>query len=164
MLSLHGSATGGIPKLDHEHYMSQAIAAAQHAPRRPFGTVIVDAGEDRVVEVGWNRSQRNPTWHGEIDAINRLWAKSPPAAPGRLVLYTTAEPCVMCQGAIIWAGIDAVVFGTSVATLTGLGWDQFQFSAAEVIAGSHRPRIGLVGGVLETQCDELFRQATRCGS
>ena len=34
--------------------------------------------------------------------------------PSQLVLYTTAEPCPMCQGAISWSGIGTVVSGTSI--------------------------------------------------
>jgi tRNA(Arg) A34 adenosine deaminase TadA len=29
----------------------------------------------------------------------------------RCTLYTSAEPCAMCAGAIYWAGIGRVVFG-----------------------------------------------------
>lgn len=161
MLSLDGEQWEGIPKLDHEHFMTRAIAAAQQAPRRPFGAVIVDSRNAQVVSTGCNRATQNPTWHGEIDAMNRLWEGGPVPEPESLVLYTTAEPCVMCQGAIVLSGIGTVVFGTSVATLKRLGWKQFDLSAAEVAAKSYRPAMRIVGGVLEPQCDELFFTARK---
>ena len=111
-------------ELDHECHMRRAIALAGNDPGLPFGAVIVRRDTGEVVAEGWNRSSLNPTWHGEIDAINHLAATSAVGDGSRLVLYTTAEPCPMCQGAILWAGIGAVVFGTSIRFLKENGWQQ----------------------------------------
>ena len=62
-----------------------------------------------MVAEGWNRSSVNPTWHGEIDAINRLIDGQAAFDGRKFALYTTAEPCPMCQGAILWMGIETVV-------------------------------------------------------
>ena len=35
----------------------------------------------------------------------------------RCTLYTSAEPCAMCAGAIYWAGIGRVVYGQSEKSL-----------------------------------------------
>jgi tRNA(Arg) A34 adenosine deaminase TadA len=83
----------------------------------------------KIVAEGWNKSLTNPTWHGEIDAINQL-AKSQAEHEGQdLVLYTTAEPCPMCQGAILWSGIETVVYGTSIRFLQSQGWRQIDILA-----------------------------------
>ena len=143
--------------VNHTQYMKLAIDAALNAPKRPFGTVIVDRSTNEVICRGWNRSDENPILHGEIDAINQLSAQ-PQRDPSSLLLYTTAEPCVMCQGAILWAGICHVAYGTKATTLADLGWRQFDISAAEV---THRSFASceLTGGVLEAECDHLFRDA-----
>ena len=62
-------------------------------PDVPFGALIVDRRTGEVVAEGWNKSSTNPTWHGEIDAINRLAELQPEFDGNQLVLYTTAEPC-----------------------------------------------------------------------
>jgi tRNA(adenine34) deaminase len=81
----------------------------------------------------------------------------------RLCLYTTAEPCCMCQGAILWAGIRRVVFGTSIETLRKLGWRQIEIPAAEVVRRTPLAQCELIGAVLERECDDLFRAALeRC--
>ena len=103
----------------------------------------------------------NPTLHGEIDAINRLVAVAPGTDGSRLVLYTTAEPCPMCQGAILWAGIGAVVFGSSIRFLLDIGWRQIDIPAAEVVHRSLGWRCAVSGGVLEAECNELFLTAAR---
>jgi len=148
-------------ELDHERHMRQAIALADHVPDRPFGAVIVDCESGEVVAEGWNRSDDNPTLHGEIDAINRLVAAAAGTVGSRLALYTTAEPCPMCQGAILWAGIGAVVFGTSIRFLIDTGWRQIDIPAEEVVRRSLGWRCEVTGGVLEAECNELFLTASR---
>ena len=146
---------------DHERYMWRAIALASNALDRPFGAVIVDRETGEVVAEGWNRSDDNPTLHGEIDAINRLVLAAPGIDGSRIVLYTTAEPCPMCQGAILWAGIGAVVFGSSIRFLMDIGWKQIDIPAAEVVRRSPGWRCTVTGGVLEAECNELFLTAAR---
>ena len=135
-----------------------AIDAARQVPELPFGAVLVDSRSGEIVARGHNRSGENPTFHGEIDVINRLAAR---AGRGEidwsaLVLYTTAEPCPMCQGAIEWAGIGNVVYGTSIETLQRLGWWQIDIRADEVIRRTPFRETRITGGVLEADCDALF--------
>ena len=142
---------------DHERHMLRAIALTAHVPDRPFAAVIVDSVTDRILAEGWNKSDYNPILHGEIDAINSLVASVAQIEDRRLVLYSTAEPCPMCQGAILWTGIETVVFGTSIRFLSDLGWRQIEIPADEVARRSSGLRCNVVGGVLETECNRLFR-------
>ena len=109
---------------------------------------------------GWNKSSVNPTWHGEIDAINRLAESQAGFDGSQLVLYTTAEPCPMCQGAILWTGIKTVVYGTSIRLLQSLGWRQIDILAEEVVRRSPSWRCTVIGGVLERECNALFEAAS----
>jgi tRNA(Arg) A34 adenosine deaminase TadA len=77
----------------------------------------------------------------------------------RLVLYTTAEPCPMCMAAILWSGIGEVVYGTSITMLIALGWPQVVLRAEEIATRANFAACALVCGVLEAECDELFRTA-----
>ena len=141
--------------------MRLAIAAARRSPHAPFGALLVDASTGEVVAEGVNRWRENPTWHGEIDAINRCASGRPGIAWSGLTLYTTAEPCCMCQGAILWAGIQEVIFGTSIRTLIRLGWRQIDIAAEEVVRRSDVSRCLITGGLLEAECDALFESAGR---
>ncbi|MGV3518401.1 nucleoside deaminase [Luteitalea sp.] len=143
----------------HEVHMRRAIEAARRVPDLPFGAVIVDRETQTVVAEGWNRSALNPTWHGEIDAINRLASTQPKFDGRRLALYTTAEPCPMCQGAILWAGIETVVFGSSIRFLQAHDWKQIDILAEEVTRRSPGWRCTILGGVLEAECNALFLAA-----
>jgi tRNA(Arg) A34 adenosine deaminase TadA len=143
--------------LDHERFMRLAIAEARHAPDLPFGSVIVDGSDSRVVATGHNRWRESPTFHGEIDAINRCAAEHPGIDWTRLALYTTAESCPMCQSAIVWAGIGLTVYGSALPYLTSLGWSLIDIRAQEVIRRAAFRQCALIGGVLEEECNALYR-------
>ena len=148
-----------MSNLDHESYMRRSIELAGNVPDLPFGAVIVDRDSGKILAEGWNKSSINPTWHGEIDVINQLVLSDPRIDGRKLVLYTTAEPCPMCQGAILWTGIETVVFGTSIRSLQRLGWRQIDILAEEVIRRSPAWKCTIIGGVLAQECDALFALA-----
>ncbi len=143
--------------LNQEFYMRRAIELARKSPNAPFGAVIADPESKQILAGGWNRASENPTWHGEIDAINDLFSKNLNWKPENLVLFTTAEPCPMCQGAIVWSRIGTVVFGTSIKTLAALGWKQINISSEVIVQQTPFSRCSLIGGVLESECDQLFK-------
>ena len=148
-----------MSELDHERYMRQAIGLAGKVPEVPFGAVIVDRDTGTILSEGWNKTSVNPTWHGEIDAINGLASTGAAFEGKNLILYTTAEPCPMCQGAILWTGIETVVFGTSIRSLQRMGWRQIDILAEEVVRRSPAWKCTLIGGVMEKECDALFEWA-----
>lgn len=142
----------------HEHYMRRAIELAGRNPGAPFGAVLVDDRSGEIVAEGLNRSQENPVLHGEIDAITRCAAEHPGIEWSRLRLYTTAEPCCMCQGAILWAGIGAVFYGTSIRRLVELGWKQIDIFSDEVTQRTPFADCRIEGGILADECEALFRR------
>ena len=145
--------------IQHERFMRRAIELAANNSALPFGAVIADLQSGEIMAEGWNKSSANPTWHGEIDAINRLVELKHEIDGKKLVLYTTAEPCPMCQSAILWTGIETVVFGTSIRSLQRVGWRQIDILADEVVRRSPVWKCTLIGGVLEEECDALFEWA-----
>ena len=141
-----------------ELYMKRAIRLAANNPKNPFAAVLVDQ-KGTVVGEGWNRSVHNPTWHGEMDAINKCAASQPKIDWTTLTIYTTAEPCAMCQGAVAWSGIKRVVFGSSIPFLKTLKWWAIDIRAEEIARLSAFRECTVVGGVLEEECNKLFRAA-----
>lgn len=98
-----------------EKYMRMALDEARAALSEgevPIGAVVVVGG--RVVARAHNLTERltDVTAHAEMQAVT--------AAAGVLggkyltdcTLYVTVEPCVMCAGALGWAQVKRVVFGT----------------------------------------------------
>jgi len=148
-----------IVEPDDEKYITRAIRLAANVPKYPFGALLVDQQKGVVVAEGWNRSVHNPTWHGAMDAINKCAASRPGIDWTKLTLYTTAEPCAMCQGAVAWTGISRVVFGSSIPFLKTLNWWAIDIRAEELSRLSSFRKCTVVGGVLEDECNKLFRTA-----
>jgi tRNA(adenine34) deaminase len=147
--------------MNHEHFMRLAIELARQAPQYPFGAVIVRRDTNQCVGEGFNRVDLNPTFHGEMVAINDCAGRHRAEDWAGFDLYTTAEPCAMCQGAIEWAGIGRVFYGTSIPYLQKLGWRQIDLRAADISARTAFRRTQIIGGVLEAECDALFAAAHR---
>ena len=135
--------------------MRHAIDVARRAGV-PFGAVLVRRADRQVIAHGVNRVGKSPTLHAEIDAINRCAAEVPDIDWSQLDLYTTAEPCPMCQGAIEFAGIRTVYFGTSIPWLQGQGWWQIDLRASEIARCTPGGGARLVGGLLAAECNALF--------
>ena len=143
--------------MDHGRHMRRAIEIARGNPDAPFGCVIVDGETGRILAEGLNDAEKSPILHGETDAILRLGESRPDVDWTRLVLYTTAEPCPMCSGAILWCGIPYVVFGTSIETLKRLSLPQIDLPAEQVTSRStYFGGFEITGGVIEGECDALF--------
>ena len=147
--------------LDHERYMRRAIGIAHGNPDAPFGCVIADAESGEVVAEGINDAEKSPILHGETAAVMNLVEKRPDADPSKLALYTTAEPCPMCSGAILWSGIPRVVLGTRLETLAGLGLPHINLPCKEVSGRASSGGFEVVYGVLEDECDALFEALAR---
>ena len=93
----------------------------------PFGAVVYGP-DDRVVSLGVNRVEacRCSTAHAEMLALG-----GGQQATGRyrlnldggpVTLATSSQPCAMCYGALVWAGIDVLLIGArsdDVQTLAG---------------------------------------------
>ncbi len=88
----------------------------------PFGSVIVKDGV--VVGKGHNRVLLNndPTCHGEMEAIRDASRNLKTYDLTGCVLYTTAEPCPMCFGAILWSNIREVYYGCNVIDTDNIGF------------------------------------------
>lgn len=147
--------------MDHERNMRRAIEIVRRNPDAPFGCVIVDRDSGETLAEGLNDADRSPVLHSETDAILRLFEDHSNVETSRLVLYTTAEPCPMCSGAILWSGISHVVYGTSTATLRDLGLPHVDLSCEEVSRHASFGGFAVTGGVLEDECGTLFTSLAR---
>jgi tRNA(adenine34) deaminase len=145
----------------HERYMKLALDKLKGGPGErppgPFAAVIVNRHTGDIVSEGVNRYSENPTFHGEMVAINACAQVRPKIEWRDLALYTTAEPCPMCMSAIIWTRIPEVIYGTSVEELIGLGVNQFRLDSVTIAAAAPFYSGSIVGGVLKERADPIYR-------
>lgn len=139
-------------------FMDIAIAEAKtgiyNADGGPFGAVIVKDG--KIISSGHNHvlANNDSTCHGEIDAIRKAEQKLGTFDLSGCELYTTGEPCPMCLAAIMWANIEKVYYGCTIADNEIIGFRDAKF---DTMMGG---RTGLPEGFLEEKdrqkCLELF--------
>jgi len=65
------------------------------------------------------------------------------------------------MGAIIWAGIGGVVYGSSITALAEAGIAQIIIDASAVREAAPFYRGQIMGGVLRAETDALFRNRRR---
>jgi tRNA(Arg) A34 adenosine deaminase TadA len=113
-------------------YMHMALREASRGMRTgqggPFGACIVRDG--LIVAVAHNRvlASGNPTQHAEVVAIGRAARRLGTHVLEGCTIYSTTEPCPMCFAAIHWARIDRIVFGTAIADVKRLGFNELSIS------------------------------------
>ncbi|WP_439594745.1 nucleoside deaminase [Falsiroseomonas sp.] len=139
---------------------AEAHAAGQH----PFAALLADA-EGRVLMEQANafHPQGDGTAHAERVLATRACLELPPEVRARSTLFSSAEPCAMCAGAIYWAGIGRVVFGLSERRLKALIGPHpenltLDLPCREVFAAGQR-RIEVVGPLLEDEAEAPHRGA-----
>lgn len=74
-------------KKSDEYYMKIAIDLAKTNPRAPFAALIVDNKTGEILSKGLNTSKVNPTFHGEMVAINNCVKKHPHVDWSQVTLY-----------------------------------------------------------------------------
>lgn len=141
-------------------HLRRSIAVAEETKANgshPFGAIVVSAAGEVVAEAG-NRSfgpDGDPTQHAELRAVAAAAKALGPEGMVGSTLFTSAEPCAMCSGAVYWTGIDRVVYALSEERLLVLTGDHpenptFSLPCREVFARGQRV-IEVVGPLLEDE-------------
>ncbi len=133
--------------------MRVAVDVAKDA-NTPFGAVLVDEEGQHVA--GFNTTKLDgATAHAEMNVIQKMTQLDYDEAED-LVLYTTVEPCPMCMGAIIWAGIGSVKYGLSIEEVSAYT-KQIMIESLELAKKSWR-EVMITGGLEKEKCLELWKQ------
>lgn len=101
--------------LTDEEYMEKALSLAREAASRgeiPVGAVVVDK-DGVIIGEGFNRREelQSPTAHAEVIAIENAAKTLKNRRLSGCTLYVTLEPCPMCAGAVMNAGLKRLVYG-----------------------------------------------------
>lgn len=112
--------------MEHNKYMKLAVEEAYEGIKNrhggPFGCVVIKDG--KVIGKGHNRVliKQDATCHGEMEAIRDASKNIGSFDLSGAILYTTAAPCPMCKGAILWANIDKVFYGCNIDDTDKIGF------------------------------------------
>ena len=126
----------------------------------PFGAILVDETGAVLLEAeNGYMPARDGTAHAErllaTEACRTLGAQ----VLARATIYSSAEPCAMCAGAIYWAGIGRLIYGLSEHRLRSFTGNHpenptLALPCRTVFASGQRP-IEVIGPVLEEEAAAL---------
>jgi tRNA(Arg) A34 adenosine deaminase TadA len=114
----------------------------------PEREVLLEAEDDAV-------TGRHLLGHAELNLLRKACDRLPRELLRRCTLYSSAEPCAMCAGAIFWSGVGRLVFGVSTAKLVEVasrkfGLPQLTIPCRGVLAGG-RPIVEVIGPALQAE-------------
>ncbi|WP_339515251.1 nucleoside deaminase [Pseudomonas sp. RL_15y_Pfl2_60] len=148
-----------VSKLDLD-LLRQSIQLSEQAKQRgrhPFAALVADQNGKVIASAGNNSMppEGDPTQHAELAAAALAAKLLSPEELAKCTLYTSAEPCCMCSGAIYWTGIGRVVYALSEHALLGLTGDHpenptFSLPCREVFVRGQR-QVEVLGPMLEEE-------------
>lgn len=144
--------------------MREVFAVARRARahgNRPFGALLV-AGNGAVLAAAENSqiTDEQVFAHAEMNLLQRVVQQFTPDVLATSTLYTNAEPCAMCAGAIFWSGVSRLVFGLSgdrLHEMSGFSPQMLVASARDVLARAGR-QVEIIGPIFEAEAEEIFRE------
>ena len=155
-------AKPGAAERDAE-FLRRSFEVARRAVghgNHPFGAVLVDqAGNVLIESENGFMPARDSTAHAERLACTEACTTLSPVVLRQATLYSSAEPCAMCAGAIYWAGIGRLVYGLSEHRLREMTGDHpdnptLDLPCREVFASGQRAT-EVVGPLLEDEAAAL---------
>ena len=110
--------------LDDVKYLKRAIEVSRNSREHgntPFGAVLVDKDGNILLEQeNIEISTHKCTGHAETSLADAASQKYSKEFLWSCTLYTSAEPCAMCTGAIYWANIGRIVYAMTEKRLLEL--------------------------------------------
>ena len=141
------------------HFLRRSFDVARRAMthgNHPFGALLVDRSGTVLIETenGYMPS-RDGTAHAERLLATQASTTIDANILRNATLYSSAEPCAMCAGAIYWAGIGRLVYGLSEHRLRELTGNHSENPTLDLpcreVLGSGQRSTEVVGPLLEDE-------------
>ena len=122
----------------------------------PFGALIVNTRTGKRLMRATNAVLRenDPTAHAETRTVRLASKKLKRPSLAGFTMYSTCEPCPMCMANALWARLDRIVFGATIAD-ANRHCLQIHIPASEVAQRADM-RCVVEGPVLRDLCYTLF--------
>jgi tRNA(Arg) A34 adenosine deaminase TadA len=150
-------------ELDHTALLRLAIEESRKAREsgvHPFASILV--GPDGTILMTQHNAfmpDHDMTGHAERVLMTRASTTLSPEVLRDCTIYTSAEPCAMCAGAIYWTGLKRVVYGLSEHALKGITGNHpenptLDLPCRTVFAAGQR-QVEVIGPMLEDEAAEV---------
>ena len=146
-----------------EKFLRQSFEVARRSMthgNHPFGAILVDEHGQVLIEAeNGFMPDHDGTAHAERLLATQACRTVAADVRAKATLYSSAEPCAMCAGAIYWAGIGRVVYGLSEHRLRGVTGNHpenptLDLPCREVFASGQRAT-EVLGPILEDEAEAL---------
>ncbi len=149
----------GVTPLDEERMREifRFTARTMNTARPvPFGALIVSTktGERLMRATNAVMRENDPSSHAELRTVRLACKKLKRPSLAGYTMYSTCEPCPMCMANALWAKLDRVVFGATIADANRHCW-QIHIPAKEVARRADMACV-VEGPVLRELCYTLF--------
>ena len=137
--------------LSDDYFMKQALSEAKTAFEKgevPIGAVIVCEGKIIARAHNLTETLNDVTAHAEMQAITAAAAVLGGKYLIDCILYVTIEPCPMCAGALAWAQIGQIVYGS--------GDEKRGFT--KLTPGILHPKTKVKSGVMAEESTQLMKE------
>lgn len=122
----------------------------------PFGALIVETRSGKPLMQATNAvmPENDPSSHAELRTVRLACKKLKLTSLAGYTMYSTCEPCPMCMANALWARLDRVVYGATIADANRFCL-QIHIPARQVARRADMPCI-VDGPVLRDLCVKLF--------
>src|ERR1700712_1070862 len=150
-----------------QYFLRRSFEVARRAVshgNHPFGAILVDQGGNVLIEAeNGYMPAHDGTAHAERLLATQACTTLSPDILNKTTLYSSAEPCAMCAGAIYWAGIGRLVYGLSEQRLRGVTGNHpenptLDLPCRDVFASGQRPT-EVLGPLLEDEAEAVHEGA-----
>jgi tRNA(adenine34) deaminase len=132
-----------------EYFMKEALKQAEMAledKEIPVGAVVVC--NNKIIAKAYNQTEKlnDATAHAEMIALTAAFNYLGSKYLSDCTLYVTLEPCVMCAGALNWAQIGKLVFGSPDPK------KGFRTVRQKIL----HPKTKIIDGILSKDCKQIL--------
>jgi len=161
-----------MPPNDDEKFLRRSFDLARRAREHgnhPFGSVLVSGLCQVLLEVeNGFLPDHDMTGHAERLLASQASKQFAANVLVNCTIYSSAEPCAMCAGAIYWAGIGRVVYGLSEKRLKSLIGAHVENPTLDLpcrtIFAAGQRRVEVVGPLLEDEAAAIHFGAWHSGN
>ena len=148
-----------------EYFLRRSFDIARRAlahGNHPFGAILVDRKHTVLLEAeNGYMPGHDGTAHAERLLATQACTTLSPDILKDATLYSSAEPCAMCAGAIYWAGIGRLVYGLSEHRLRALTGNHPENPTLDLpcraVFASGQRATEVVGPLLEDEAEALHQ-------
>lgn len=144
-------------------FLRESFRLAEEASKQgihPFAAILVDAdGKVLMEQINAFLPDHDMTGHAERVLMTRANTTYSPEILAGCTMYTSAEPCAMCAGAVYWAGVGRVVYGASEKRLKNMTGNHPENPTLDLpcrtVFNAGQRKVEVVGPLLEEESAQV---------